>query len=129
MAVKSILSANQKKILAAIAENQEICRVFYLTGGTALSEYYLHHRLSEDLDFFSEQEVDPQAIHVFLKSIAKRCGIKKIDSQSSFNRNLFFLYLKDGDIIKTEFTFFPFPRIERKIKVGLLAVDSLLDIA
>lgn len=25
---------------------------FYLTGGTALSRGYLHHRLSDDLDFF-----------------------------------------------------------------------------
>jgi len=27
-----------------------------LSGGTALSEFYLHHRFSEDLDFFSEKE-------------------------------------------------------------------------
>lgn len=25
---------------------------FYLTGGTALSRAYLHHRFSDDLDFF-----------------------------------------------------------------------------
>lgn len=25
---------------------------FYLTGGTALSRFYLHHRFSDDLDFF-----------------------------------------------------------------------------
>ncbi|MEW5692252.1 MAG: nucleotidyl transferase AbiEii/AbiGii toxin family protein [Candidatus Hydrogenedentota bacterium] len=29
---------------------------FYLTGGTALSEFYLKHRISEDLDFFCENE-------------------------------------------------------------------------
>src|SRR5207302_6203359 len=29
-------------------------RSFFLTGGTALSACYLHHRLSEDLDFFTE---------------------------------------------------------------------------
>lgn len=28
---------------------------FYLTGGTALAEYYLGHRLSYDLDFFTAQ--------------------------------------------------------------------------
>ncbi len=129
MAVKSILSANQKKILSAISADKEISRFFYLTGGTALAEYYLRHRLSEDLDFFSETEVDPRAVYVFFKSIAKKCGIKEIDSENSFNRNLFFLHLNDGNIIKTEFTFFPFPRIERKIKIGSLAVDGLLDIA
>ena len=29
---------------------------FYLTGGTALSAYYLNHRQSDDLDFFSEHD-------------------------------------------------------------------------
>lgn len=29
---------------------------FYLTGGTALSRYYLNHRCSEDLDFFCHKE-------------------------------------------------------------------------
>lgn len=28
---------------------------FYLTGGTALSRFYLHHRYSDDLDFFSHE--------------------------------------------------------------------------
>ena len=30
---------------------------FYLTGGTALSRFYYHHRFSEDLDFFSKEEL------------------------------------------------------------------------
>ncbi len=29
---------------------------FFLTGGTALSEFYLQHRYSEDMDFFTEEE-------------------------------------------------------------------------
>jgi predicted nucleotidyltransferase component of viral defense system len=129
MGLKTILSKKQKELLLEISANRDICWNFYLTGGTALAEFYLHHRLSEDLDFFSETEVDSQSIFVFLKSIGKRVGIKKIDNQQSFNRNLFFLHLKDGEIIKTEFTFFPFPRIEKTKKVGRLFVDSLLDIA
>lgn len=28
---------------------------FYLTGGTALSRFYLNHRYSDDLDFFVNQ--------------------------------------------------------------------------
>jgi hypothetical protein len=30
---------------------------FYLTGGTALSAFYLQHRYSEDLDFFTNDEI------------------------------------------------------------------------
>lgn len=29
---------------------------FYLTGGTALSRFYLHHRYSDDLDFFINED-------------------------------------------------------------------------
>jgi len=31
---------------------------FFLTGGPALGIFYLNHRLSYDLDFFSLEEVD-----------------------------------------------------------------------
>ena len=124
----SILSENQKNILNLLSREESICANFYLTGGTALAEFYLHHRLSEDLDFFSEQEFEAQSVSVILKKIQKRAGIKKIEYQQSFNRNLFFLYT-DTEIIKTEFTYFPFTRIEQKQKIGELFVDSLIDIA
>ena len=39
----------QNGILKAI---EKLSLPFYLTGGTALSRFYLHHRYSDDLDFF-----------------------------------------------------------------------------
>lgn len=123
------MSENQKMILEEISKDKMLCDGFYLTGGTALAEFYLQHRLSEDLDFFSENEFEPQAISVFFEKIKKQAKIKKVEFQQSFNRNLFFLDLKDGDKIKMEFTYFPFERIEKKKKFGDLFVDSLLDIA
>ena len=130
MTIKNfVLSQNQKDILDIISKDKMICDNFYLTGGTALAEFYLQHRLSEDLDFFSENEFESQDISVFLKKIKKEAKIKKVEFQQSFNRNLFFLDLTDGDKIKTEFTYFPFVRIEKKEKIGNLFIDSLLDIA
>jgi hypothetical protein len=38
---------------------------FYLTGGTALGRFYLNHRFSEDLDFFSN--ADPQYQHYIVE--------------------------------------------------------------
>ncbi|MFH1838363.1 MAG: nucleotidyl transferase AbiEii/AbiGii toxin family protein [Candidatus Kuenenbacteria bacterium] len=126
--VKTILSQNQKKVLTIISRDEKICRFFYLSGGTALAEFYLKHRLSEDLDFFSEHEFDTQAINVFFKKNKKILGIKEIDYEQSFNRNLFFLRLQN-DVIKTEFTYFPFLRIDKSLKKDNLEIDSLLDIA
>ncbi len=125
----SILSRDQQKLLALIGADTYITKHFYLTGGTALAEFYLRHRYSEDLDFFSEHEVDPQSISVFFKKIQLSVGIRSVKYEQSLNRNLFFLLLKNKQTIKTEFTYFPFSRIEKKLKIGTLGVDSLLDIA
>lgn len=45
----------QDKVFEALEGN---CGSFYLTGGTALSRYYLNHRYSEDLDFFVNDDPD-----------------------------------------------------------------------
>ena len=124
----SILSDNQRKLLTLLSEEVRICQTFYLSGGTALAEFYLQHRLSEDLDFFSEEEFEPEGVSAVLKKIQKAAGIVRVRYEQSFNRNLFFLEL-ERDEIKTEFTYFPFPRIEQKKKIGNLHIDSLIDIA
>ena len=49
------LSNLQKEILKIFSKIEEQ-ENFYLTGGTALSAFYLHHRLSEDLDLFTPEE-------------------------------------------------------------------------
>lgn len=124
-----LLTLRQKAFLAAAGADSFIAREFYLTGGTALAAFYLGHRYSEDLDFFSEKEVDPLALDVFLKKIKPRLGIVKIDFQQSYNRNLVFLEYGDGEVLKTEFTYFPFPRIEKSRREYGVDIDSVLDIA
>ena len=44
----------QKEVLAQLITYPDIEKNFYLTGGTALSVFYLHHRLSDDLDLFTK---------------------------------------------------------------------------
>lgn len=108
--------------------SKEITEIFYLTGGTALAAFYLHHRLSEDLDFFSEQDINPLSIQVFFKKHKAELGFTAIEFQRSFNRNLFFLHFPK-ETLKTEFTYFPFPRIEKGMRDNALQIDSLRDIA
>ena len=128
MAQKTILTQNQQLLLDEIGKNKAIASAFYLGGGTALAEFYLKHRFSEDLDFFNEVEFDPFSISAFFKSFQKKMKITKIDYQQSFNRNLFFITI-GKDVIKTEFTYYPFPRIENKTILNGIKIDSLLDIA
>ena len=123
-----ILTPDQIALLKLLGENRIVRERFYLTGGTPLAAFYLQHRYSEDLDFFSEQEIDLAGLNVFIRHLKDALGLQRIDFQQSFNRNLFFLHFKGG-VLKTEFTYFPFPRIEAgKAQFGV-QVDSLLDIA
>ncbi len=124
----SILTPQQEKALKLVAATS-IANSFYFSGGTALAYYYLHHRKSEDLDFFSEVEFDPQAISVILKSMQSQLGFESYDYQNSFNRNLFFLRFHEGYILKLEFTYYPFSHVEPPIQRDGLLVDSVIDIA
>lgn len=111
-----------------IAEEKGINETFYLSGGTALAAYYIPYRLSEDLDFFSERELEPQFVTSFLKKKQETLKYKEFDFQKSFNRNLFFLRFAK-EILKVEFTYFPFTQLEKPKKVEGIKIDSLLDIA
>ena len=66
---EAIFTNRQLAFLKAVAGNKFLADNFYLTGGTALAVFYLKHRYSEDLDFFSEKEFDILGLDVFFKQI------------------------------------------------------------
>jgi predicted nucleotidyltransferase component of viral defense system len=123
----NILTPKQAAFLKAFGESA-LAKNFYLSGGTPLSAFYLKHRYSEDLDFFCENEFDTLSIDIFFKKVKDKLGITKIDFQQSYNRNLFFCQFKN-EILKTEFTYFPFPRLEKGSVFEGVEIDSLTDIA
>lgn len=125
---KDILTPRQKTFLFLFAKDKKLSAQFYLTGGTALAAYYLYHRYSEDLDFFSYNKIDILALDVFIKEVKPYLKIRKVDFQQSFNRNIFFLHV-GKEILKIEFTYFPFSQVEKPQNKQGVYVDSLLDIA
>lgn len=58
----------QREILLKFLTHPFIRESFFLTGGTALSVFYLYHRVSDDLDLFSLQSVDFSEIDYWLRS-------------------------------------------------------------
>lgn len=124
---QTILTPIQQQILNLLSKEASFVKNFYLTGGTALSEYYLHHRLSEDLDFFTAIQVDKMWLTSLSSVIAHKIKASK-DIQESFNRNLVFFRL-ENTIIKTEFTYFPMPQINPPTFFNNIPIDSELDIA
>jgi hypothetical protein len=125
---KTVLTQRQKLLLTLLSQEKDIVHNFYLSGGTALAEYYLHHRYSEDLDFFSFEEIDPMVVQVIFKKLQKMALYKSVDFQQSFNRNLFFIHF-DNEVIKTEFTYYPFVQLEKQKIAEGLKIDSLIDIS
>lgn len=124
----SILTKQQQLALKLISKTN-LVQHFYFGGGTALSHYYLQHRYSEDLDFFNQEEFDPQDVTISIKGFQKKLGFVTFDYQNSFNRNLYFLRFKDGYILKLEFTYYPFQQIEQPKEIDGLLIDSVVDIA
>ena len=125
---KTILTRYLQIALSLLQQDSVFRKYFYLTGGTALAEFYLHHRYSEDLDFFSETDIDKLWINAMANKLGKTLHAKKVDIQQNFNRNLVFLTI-EAEILKLEFTYFPFPRINTLQVKNQLPIDSLLDIA
>jgi predicted nucleotidyltransferase component of viral defense system len=115
--------------LEFVSKKPQIIKNFYLTGGTALSEFYLKHRISEDLDFFSEKEVNPKVIEAFLQRISKKINLSKIKRSQFLGLFSYILLYKDGDSLKVGFSYYPFPKIEKGVSFKNLQVASLLDIA
>lgn len=129
MAQEKILDLKQEKTLELFAKEDYLRKRFYFTGGTALSAFYLFHRLSEDLDFFSEQEVHLPSIERFIGKIKQKLGLVKIDYKKYLGLHSFYLFFSKDDFLKIDFNYYPFPRIEKGIIYKNISVDSLFDIA
>lgn len=123
-----ILTPFQKEFLKVFGESK-LKNFFIWSGGTALSFYYLQHRLSEDLDFLSQELLPGDYFISEFLEITKKMNIEKIEERKQFNRHIFWI-AKKKEVLKTEFVFYPFPFIDRpkKIKKFKIKIDSLKDI-
>jgi len=126
--MKTILTPFQKAIFEEICQDKFITDNFVFGGGTALSEFYLQHRLSEDLDFFTENEIPFEKIRRSMDKIAKKLKIKSVEYREIQSAKVFFL--KSGkEMVKTDFNFFPYYHFEKGKKYKNLKIQSLADIA
>ncbi|MEO0122442.1 MAG: nucleotidyl transferase AbiEii/AbiGii toxin family protein [candidate division WOR-3 bacterium] len=63
-----ILTPLQQDFIRAFSKTK-LVENFFLTGGTALSAFYLFHRYSEDMDFFTEIEGEVIKVVPILKKL------------------------------------------------------------
>jgi len=125
----SILSSFQREILEKLSKNYFITENFYFSGGTALSEFYLKHRFSEDFDFFTVRETDLKSLATNVKPIFKSLNVDLIDFQEEASSKIFFIKKGGKEKIKVDFNFWAFERLNKGRKFNSLIVDSIFDIA
>lgn len=118
----------QKLIFDEFSQNKDLVKQFYFTGGTALSAIYLHHRESEDLDFFSEDDFDNAILKQFIDSIEKKLNVK-IEFTQVYKTRMFNLYKNNKLLIKIDFNHYPYKRLKKGLKVQGVEIDTLRDIA
>lgn len=98
---------------------------FYLTGGTALSRYYLNHRYSDDLDFFVNNDSN---FKLYIKSFLESASLPSIRDQFkvyteriNISQNYAQVFLYHGEVeLKIDFV------NDVAIRFDSLAVDERL---
>lgn len=125
---QSILTPAQQHVLELLGSHTVLAPQFYLSGGTALAEFYLKHRYSDDLDFFTDTKDFPQLeIEQFARDVQTTLGATSLEYRRLYDRRVFFLALGQEEL-KMEFTFYPFPHLENPTLHNGIAIDSLSDL-
>lgn len=118
----AIIRLEQKRITAAITRQH---KKYYLTGGTALA-FYFNHRLSEDLDFFT-QSYEPTEPDRILREISETAGYRFHLEQSDprlVPMKIYTLEVGKGIFLKVDFVQ-DFTRNLRPIRDGLHSLDDI----
>lgn len=97
----TLLDALQKEFLNSFFSSF-LAEDFFLTGGTALSEFYLHHRISVDLDLFTiNQKIGFDTVNAEILKIANTLKLSIVHQVSS-PTYLEYIFNKEGKTLKVD---------------------------
>jgi hypothetical protein len=98
-----------------------------LTGGTALSRFYLHHRYSDDLDLFDHDlHSFPDAFRLIHEKIKKKWLGTRVEVDSRDFKRL--KLARDGITLKIDFVADRVSRIGLPVRIGNAFVDTVRNI-
>ena len=114
---EQVLPGDTKAILALL-EKSGIIQKAYLAGGTALT-LQLGHRISYDLDFFTQEEFDEQAL------------LPEIEKISNFQleRLAWRTILGKFKVVKFSIFYYKYPLLYSAKKFGMINITDIRDIA
>ncbi|MBI1745382.1 MAG: nucleotidyl transferase AbiEii/AbiGii toxin family protein [Acidobacteria bacterium] len=127
-----VLTDLQSKVLMALFDRGFGDEGYFLSGGTALSEFYLQHRYSDDLDFFTRKpdplDKDFRKVQEILASVGLTID-EQPETDADFGR--FFVY-PEGQIenqLKLEFIKDVAAQMDEPQTHERIVMDSFEDIA
>lgn len=127
--MKTILTEKQILFLNLYRNNHFLTKKFYLTGGTALAEFYLYHRLSEDFDFFTEDDFDVGKIDLFINQVEKILKPKELYRGKLYDRYFYHFIFAGKETLKAEFVKYEFKNLKKlQVREGIF-VNDIYDIA
>lgn len=124
-----ILTPTHETMLTLLAQSDLKDR-FYWTGGTLLSHYYLHHRKSFDLDFFTEKPFEHDELLPFVTQVKQALHIDYFEETKVYDRWEYVIPITDP-VTRFEFVYY---NHEKKRLAPLssyrgLLIDNLTDMA
>lgn len=101
---------------------------FFLTGGTALAAFHLHHRSSIDLDLFTLDDLALRETAVLVPQLAADLGCQIGRARRSEHFGQFLLEPENGQPLQIDLVRDFGPQYGQKIKIGNVIVDSVENI-
>ncbi len=124
-----VLTPLQKEFLSLFF-NSSVSEFFRLGAGTALAAYYLQHRLSEDLDFFTlDQNLDLHKVNAEVSLIIEKLDLSTHKHVSTPEYVQFILIQEGGESLKIDFVRELGPQFGKPQTINSVFVDSLENIA
>lgn len=101
---------------------------FYLTGGTALAAFHLHHRMSVDLDLFTLDDLALREADILIPSLAAAVGCRLGPMRRTEHFREVFLEPESGDPLKIDLVRDFGPQYGERLRFGPIIVDSIENI-
>ena len=104
------------------------CQDFFLTGGSALSIFYLDHRFSYDLDLFTQKDIDWHYLERLFITVVKEINAEyTVITKAPFFHRYEIKKSRDREII--DFVIDKVPQIDKEKNIfGIITVDTQFEI-
>lgn len=128
----SALTDTQRRFLETFFTSDPISTHFYLSGGTGLAGFYLHHRFSDDIDLFTRDVGQLVPARAVVQASLAACGLEISEGRESEEM---LEYKVQGDphptypLIKVDVVRDTEPAFAPTEVHGVIRVDALLSIA